>query len=65
MRFESNKFWNIFNNLVALKNLLKLIKLKRVLSLKLKNNLKNIVFLESKKDRVLNKINKSNLKFLI
>jgi len=65
LRFESNKFWNIFNNLVALKNLLKLIKLKRVLSLKLKNNLKNIVFLESKKDRVLNKINKSNLKFLI
>jgi len=39
--------------------------LKKILSLKLKNNLKNIVLLELKEDKILNKINKSSLKFLI
>jgi len=49
------------------KNLLKLVELKRTLSLKLKNNLRRVVFLELKKDKIVNKINKSSLllKFLI
>jgi len=46
---------------------LKLIKSKRVLFLELKDNLKKVVLLESKEDKIVNKINKSNLllEFLI
>jgi len=45
---------------------LKLIELKKVLFSKLKNNLKRVVSLKSKEDKILNKINKcSLLKFLI
>jgi hypothetical protein len=53
-----------------LKDLSKLIKLKRVLfsKLKTKKNLKKVVLLKSKKDKIVNKINKFFsllLKFLI
>jgi len=52
--------------LIILKDLLKLIKLKRILFSKLKTNknLEKIVFLEFKKDKIVNKINKS-LKLLL
>jgi len=46
--------------------LLKLIESKKILSLKLKNKLKKVVLLEFKKDKILNKIDKSSLlEFLI
>ncbi len=48
---------------------MKLIKLKKILFLKLKSNLKKAIFLESKKDSILDKIDKidksSLLEFLI
>jgi len=54
-------------NLVTLKDLSKLIELKRTLSLKLKNNLREIMLLKLKKCKIVNEINKFNLllKFLI
>ncbi len=46
--------------------MLKLIESKKILSLKLKNKLKKVVLLEFKKDKILNKIDKSSLlEFLI
>jgi len=56
--------------LITLEDLLKLIKLKKVLfsKSKTKKNFKKIMFLESKEDRIVNKINKLFsllLKFLI
>jgi len=46
---------------VTLEDLSKLIKLEKALSLKLKNNLKKVVSLEFKEDKIVNKINKFNL----